>query len=132
MATKTVVLHAARPWRPKEAIGAAKEEAEAMEQQYYFFAKLKNRCPASESKYYEWECITARRQMMDAQSFLVALRRRGFVLALEEMHIERTVIDEEYPTREVPVGTTYTLLTEPVVKFEATGAESVWSSMASR
>jgi len=53
--------------------------------------------------HFKKELRIARKQMMDSGSFLVSLRRRGFKLALLDMGIERTVIDEDYPKKEVAV-----------------------------
>jgi hypothetical protein len=103
-----------------------------MTAQYYFFTKLKQTCAESQQPYYESECITARRQMMDAQSFVVSFRRRGFELALQDLNVKRTIIEHDPTNQEVPVGSTYTLISEPIVQFETIPPESKWSSMVSR
>lgn len=42
------------------------------------------------------ERTIARKYMMDSNSFLVSLRRRGFDLALQDIGVTRTIIDENY------------------------------------
>ena len=54
---------------------------------------------AGTQTYYDRELASARRYHMDANSFMVALRRRGFALALEELKIERTVVEESTSRR---------------------------------
>ena len=102
-----------------------------MEEQYQLFVRLKYRGSMNRENYIERECALARRHVMDANAFLVSLRRRGFTLALQEMGIERTIIDEDNPTRQVVVGDNLTLFVAHD-KLHFAEPDSLWSSMYSR
>jgi hypothetical protein len=83
------------PWTPQRKPEEAAEEAALMEQQYRFFCELKTRCQPEESQRVEHLVMQARRYMMDSHSFLVALRRRGYDHALQEVRGERTIVEDE-------------------------------------
>ena len=79
-------LHAVRGWQIHEDYPSAKDEADDMERQYHFFVVLKTSASSSQRAYYEAQCGLARRQMMDANSYAVSLRRRGYDLALDDFN----------------------------------------------
>jgi len=90
-------------WRPREDIGSATIEAENMQAQYYRFLGFKQSAREGYLHYFDRECIKARVYMMDSSSFLIDLRRRGYKVAMQDMEVERTVIDEDFPRRQVVI-----------------------------
>ena len=96
-------LPTAIKWSIYEDIAFAAEESQKMADQYYEFSSMRFSAILEHENHFKKELGIARKQMMDSGSFLVSLRRRGFKLALLDMGIERTVIDEDYPKKEVAV-----------------------------
>jgi hypothetical protein len=124
-------LPTAREWVPFEDLGMAVNEAEDMTKQYSFFLRLKQTSTTQDQTYFDRECMQARRFMMDANSFVVSLRRRGFKHALEELGVERTLIGEEDPAHQVAVGT-QTSLFPPRPAVQRAAPESKYSTLFSR
>jgi len=96
-------LPTAIKWSIYEDVAFAAEESQKMTDQYYEFSSMRFSAILEHENHFKKELGIARKQMMDSGSFLVSLRRRGFKLALLDMGIERTVIDEDYPKKEVAV-----------------------------
>lgn len=122
-------LYRVLKWQPQMDLEQARIEAEQMEQQYRFFCELKTRCAPEESQRVEHLLMDARRQMMDANSFLVALRRRGYDHALAEVFGERTIIEEEALP---PAGENLSIFSMPTITEKARRLQYPWSSTASR
>jgi len=96
-------LPTAIKWSIYEDVAFAAEESQKMTDQYYEFSSMRFSAILEHENHFKKELGIARKQMMDSGSFLVSLRRRGFKLALLDMGIERTVIDEDYPEKEIAV-----------------------------
>jgi hypothetical protein len=125
-------LPTAIQWRVYEDPAFAAEEARKMSEQYYEFQKLKSGASLQHQNHFDKELQQARKYMMDANSFVVSLRRRGLKLALQDMNIERVIIDEEFPDRRLVVGAQQLGLFPAQRIAEVTGPESKWSTAHSR
>jgi hypothetical protein len=124
-------LPTAIQWRVYEDPAFAADEAEKMTKQYYEFQKLLSGSSLQHQKHFQKELQQARKYQMDANSFVVYLRRRGLKLALQDLHIERTIVDEEFPQRKVAVGQQLGLFPAQRIA-EVTAPESKWSTAHSR
>ena len=124
-------LQTCREWVAFDTIKAAENEAQEMEKQYYLFLSLKQKSPEEHQKWFNNECISARRSMMDANSFLVSMRNKGYLFALQDIDVKRTTIDENYPEKEVIIGEETKKIDIPT-KLEPTVPNSKWSTMFSR
>jgi hypothetical protein len=125
-------LPTAIQWRVYEDVAFAAEEAEKMTKQYYEFQKLLSGSSLQHHKHFQKELQQARKYQMDANSFVVSLRRRGLKLALQDLHIERTIIDEENPERRLVVGGQQLSFFPAQRIAEVTAPESKWSTAHSR
>jgi hypothetical protein len=121
----------AHSWSPYRTIEEATQEAEDMQHQYDEFVRLKQRCDLASREHFERECLQARRYLMDAHSFLVSLRRRGYDLALEDLGVKRTLIEEQETKAQAAVGTTYSLF-KPRPIPQRVQTESRYSSLSPR
>ncbi|MEK6883147.1 MAG: hypothetical protein AABY22_26210 [Nanoarchaeota archaeon] len=124
-------LQTSREWIAFDTIESAENEAKEMEKQYYLFLSLKQKSTQEHQKWFDNECISARRSMMDANSFLVSIRRKGYLFALQDINIKRTTIDEDYPEKEIIIGEE-TKKIDIQTKLETTVSNSKWSTMFSR
>lgn len=123
--------HTVREWIAMRTIEEATHEAEDMERQYYWFLRLKQTSRPEHQAYYERECLAARRQLMDASSFVVGFRRRGYELAVADLQVKRTIIDE-IQTSDTAVGTSPSLFALPKTQVEVSDGSNPYSTMASR
>ena len=100
------------PWEPKQSIEDATSEADRM------FSQLKNLDQLS----FRYDDIpsyiisTARRYHMEAQSFVVSLRRRGYHWAIQEMRTMRSISrDPLHPDNSKEVETLDEISTTPEI-----------------
>jgi hypothetical protein len=118
-------------WQPFERLEDAVEEARRMDEQYDFLVRLKHRAKPQDANHYLRECEEARRYQMDANSFVVALRRRGFAHALAESGIVRTVLPDAVADLDIPSGLQQSLF-HTNVHVEREPPQTRYSSMFSR
>ncbi len=103
-----------------------------MTRQYYEFQKLASSANLQHQEHFRKQLQVARKYHMDAQSFVVSLRRRGLKLALQDMNIERTIINEQSQERRLVVGGQQLSFFPSRSIAEVTAPESKWSTMFSR
>lgn len=88
-------LPTAHGWKPYNDVALAQAEADRMSLQYNDFLARYHSAPTEHERHLTRELVAARKFAMDAQSFVVSLRRRGFDWAMQELNIERTCIELE-------------------------------------
>jgi hypothetical protein len=103
-----------------------------MDTQYAEFKRLEFGCPLQHKNHFEKQSQLARKYQMDANCFVVSLRRRGLKLALRDLNIERVIIDEDYPDRPVAVGGQQLSFFPAHTITKVTAPESKWSTAFSR
>lgn len=126
------LLPTAIDWKVYEDLSFAVEEARKMDEQERYFVIRKNSAPLEHKAHFEREHMNARTSSMNANSFVVSLRRRGFKLALEDLGIKRTIIDEDHPEKYVSIGGQQQSFFPSQSIIEVTGPDSKWGTSFSR
>ncbi len=103
-----------------------------MDRQYDEFKKLEFGCILQHGEHFRKQSQLARKYKMDANSFVVSLRRRGLKLALEDMSIERTIMDEGNSGKRLVVGGQQLDFFPAQRIAEVTAPQSKWSTAYSR
>ncbi len=101
-----------------------------MDAQYEEFSRLRFSAILVHREHFDKQVQVARKFKMDANSFVVSLRRRGFHLALEDMGIQRTLIDEHTAGKDLITGQLDLFPAQRIDEVKL--PESRWSTAVSR